>query len=502
MVSILCPHCGTKQSVNESQRGAIFCCVDCGKEMTLAIQPTAVAVADVSSELAIDTKSVSLAPRRRRQRARQVIRWTLHLAIFAATIYAGSYLLNRPSSPPPASQAAGKDPTTTPQHRQPLRSSPTDEPAQADEPLPPRGPVRVYSAPPEAAPSDVTSPFQDWPQQLELPSLEDDSIVVLADPMESVDYTLVSIDPALQQRGQHVVWWNGKSARTERVAGLAVVDGVLKFRWLPPVSGVAEVAMRTAMLQFTSAGHEHRLCLRQPQLVEPLQIDLKKTVQHITCRCTALPAAEAIHFELLTATTVPTFSLLSAEGRRLRIREECLLRYTGSGGVITRLLSKRHGSAIAVEVENRFKLPSGDEQPLTLAAGEAKLRELTALRDKLATTEKSIGGLRGELKNQQAAANRLAQKPNKTTKDVNQLAVLGQRIAGLNQQVGFAERLLAQKSAINDDYHALEAIGRLAKQLQGKLVQYRYFVVVAGHDIDLVRSDLSPRIASKAQPKP
>lgn len=473
MLSILCPHCQTKLTVEEQWRGKTINCLSCGKKLAVAEQASAANVVPAEPALTISTSASPGARQRKKAIGNRIISTLLHLSITAATIYAGYYLISGRQAAKPQKVATPK--TETPKSTRPkvVRVSPKRvEPKRA------ASAIEVAVSTPKEVIVPTVSPFLDAPLQATLPSSGETGIVTLIDGLDGAEFRLMSNSSELTHSDRKIFWRSENDAAPSTVAGLALIEGSLKFRWMAPVPAAAETAIRNSIVRLSSDEHQHVLALRTAESLAPLQIDLKKAEQKLVSKCDFLPATDDICFELTGIDQLPDCTCEGDELARLQVRGQTTLQYLAATGAATRLTMRKRGKVVVVEIENGFALPSGDEQPMSITSGTNKLNDLEAASADISAAEAALPGLRSQLKTLQSkgkkALNTLQRQQLQTT------------LLTTQQRISYGERLVSQKLAVTADINAIKQVAEVAKQLHETEVPYRFYTVVDGHEVNLL----------------
>ncbi|MEM8946772.1 MAG: hypothetical protein AAGD11_16480 [Planctomycetota bacterium] len=486
MLSILCPHCGAKLTVQRQSQGQAVTCLGCAQKFAVPVVDAIERNTEVNTEQPVIVAAKSpVVRRRRRSVGNRMISLLLHLSITGTTVYAGYYLLRQhraDSRQPPTSVASRSAPA-------PPVINKLDEPASVALTPPSVETIdSLVTQPDEAAaePTPVVSPFESAPQTVTLPSTESQAPIPLVVGAAGASFNFHSNSPELACEAGNLLWKNLDSTVSNKIAVIKPDGDDLEFRWLSSVPAAAETAVRNAIVRLQLGEYQHVLCLREPDAVTGIQIDLAKSPQRIFSKFAHLPQPTDICLELLNLDKLPPATVDGVDLTQLRYQEQSTLRYLEAPGTVTQVRLSKRGKVAVVELENRYSLPSGDEHPMTIVRGNSKLKELTAIYETMQAAEKAIGSLRDQLKRLQREAKAVPRSRATATAKAIQLQRLRQSISATQQKIGYAERLISQKQAIVADYQAIQQVAKLAQQLHETRLAYRFFTVVDGHQVDLL----------------
>lgn len=485
MLSILCPHCREKLTIEEQWQGRTINCLSCGQQLAvpLANKP-AVATTQPESPLVVSAPKTSIANRRRqRPLANRLISVGLHLSITLGAVYAGYYLIShRPKRPPqPATEIV-----ELPKQAPATKSKPKQVRVLPSEPELPNDPNEIVETDPaEAIVEPPTSPFIETPGVVSLPAVDLIEAVTLIEGLSNPQLQLVSNTPSLSMQSAKVRW-KDDSDGSETIATMSIDEGALNFRWSDSVPATAEAALRNSIIRLEEDDFQHMLSLRTAETLAPLKIDLGKTQQKIVGKFAHLTAPGQVYFELLSMDDLPAHTVDGAEPDELQIQNQTTLEYLEAPGAATRLKMTKRGKVAIVEIESRYVLPSGEEQPMSIAQGNKKLKQLDALHKETLVAETAIKGLRDRLKDLQRDAKAVPRSRATVLAKSQQLQRLQAEAVTVRQQIAYAERLITQKQVVAADQQAIQKIALLAQQLHDSRLSYRFFTVVDGHQVDLL----------------
>jgi hypothetical protein len=303
--------------------------------------------------------------------------------------------------------------------------------------------------------------------------------------------TLISQHPSLSLVDD-VLHWHSEEGHQIAVAGIAIRDGEVQFRWLGDVPQEAETALRNSLIKLDHQGREHVFALREPvQLAAPV-FDLTKPAQRIICKVEHSPEPTDVWVDL---TSVHQFPPHRHEGKKLlgmRMGDSAMLWWTGAAAAGTKLALVRIGNVAVLKLDSRYKLPSGDEEPMSIPRGNRKLKQLNDLLRDAHSARNAIGELRSY------RSRLLGETQRSTGATVNgvwvenpvlvarKAAALGE-LAATDKQIKRAEDLIAREPTIERELRELERVSEVARSLHGRtIISYRFFTVVDDYEVDLV----------------
>ncbi len=487
MLSILCPHCREKLTLEERWQGKTIKCLSCGKQLAVPVaNKSDEPVAPPQSPVVVTTaKSSTMHRRRQRAAGNRIISVILHLSISLAAVYAGYYLItNRPvGNEEPAAEIA-KLPN---QRHATDKSAPVElrrEKADFEVPI-----ERIE--PPVLEPvGDIvekpTSPFANVPTLVSLPAVHQTEDVPLIEGLRQPEVKLVSNSPDLALKGHHVHWQPDEGGDATNIATISLIEGSLSFRWSTAVDAEAETELRNSIVCLHENDLQHVLRLRGADSTSPLKIDLGESQQKIVGKFTHLAPAERVCFRLLNLDELPPCTVAGVAPEQLQIGDQTTLEYLEAPGAATRLTMYKRGNVTIVDIESRYALPSGDEQPLSIAQGNKKINELDALYQETLAAEAAIDGLRDRLKEVERNAKAVPRSRATALAKAQQLQRLQADALAVRKRIAYAERLIANKETIAADQQALKKVATVAQQLHEARLCYCFFIVVDGHQVDLL----------------
>lgn len=489
MLSILCPHCRQKLMVEVQLQGTTISCHSCGQQLAvpLAKKQSPQESPPVAS-LSVTTPVTSVTHRRRKPAiGNRIISMTLHLSISLAAVYAGYYLVtHRPTreSEPEAeiadltleAPAVIKNPRAVQRlNDEETNVEPLAEPEEFE-----------LSEPQAALPEEPKSPFLETPTLAELPSAKQTTELALVTGLHSSRVHLLSNSPHLALRDGEIFWQSKELGTSEPIARLSLDEGNLNFRWLDAVEPEAEAALRNSLVRLEENEFAHQLRLRSAEETAPHEFDLGKSKQRVVGKFAHLVPTEHVFFELLNLEQLPACTVEGTEPTQLRISDQTTLEYLEAPGAATRLTMTKRGKVTVVEIESRYALPSGDEQPMSIGQGNKKFKALDALYQETLAAEAAIDDLRDRLKELEKQDKAVSRSRATAFAKAQQRQQLQSEAIGVQQKIGYAERLLSQKAAVAADLQALQKIAALAQQLHESKLSYRFYTLVDGHKLDLL----------------
>ena len=221
-------------------------------------------------------------------------------------------------------------------------------------------------------------------------------------------------------------------------------------------------------------------------MTAPHEFDLGKSKQRIVGKIAHLVPSEQVCFELTNLEQLPPCIVEGTEPTGMRIPDQTTLEYLEAAGAATRLTMTQRGKVAVVEIESRYALPSGDEQPLSIGQGNKKFKALDALYQETLAAESAIGDLRKRLKDLEKQAKAVPRSRATAFAKAQQIQQLQAKAAVVQQKIAYAERLISQKAAVAADLQAIQKVAALAQQLHESKLSYRFYTVVDGHEVDLL----------------
>ncbi len=487
MFSFTCPHCRAQLQLDDSSRGHRVVCGSCGEGVVIA---TSTAPTSSAPQLRSHTEwqpatspAVSVVPRTlRRKKKNQAVNVVVHVLISLTALAAIAYLyVNRPMNPatPPTPVVIHR---TIPRPVKPRPAAPVETaplPVVIDESEP-----EPAAPPPEPVPQD--DPFEGLPTFVDLPDANAGKSVILRD-LPAPELSLLSNGP---------VAIDGATVLVDDLpaATMTVTDGALQFQWAKGVSDEEQAAVRNSVLELSSGGATHRIALRAPVRIKAPLLGLKASSLKLYGKCDHPPEPSGV----LVAVQVghlPTKGTTGSDLSRLKMRDEAIVSYESSVDVASKVTVRPSGNVLVAEIESQYVLPSGDVEPLTISRGNRVLKELEDLHAAAIEAEQSIGRLRTYRARLNSELNR-AQGIRTMSGGYENPAIVAQKNAiivrvqneliATEQNIARAEELIERKPTIVKDLEAIGLVAELAQSLKDSPIPYRFYMLVGGHEVDLV----------------
>jgi hypothetical protein len=343
-------------------------------------------------------------------------------------------------------------------------------------------------------------PALEFPKFVSLPSLSEDRVTPLVELPDGVfKLALLTNCSALRLDGNRLRFIAGDEAQGLTIAGLRIEQRRVEFRWTASAIEEAESELRNAVLVLTTGGQRHAMALRAPQVVEAPVLDLTKSVFRLASVTDHPPDPLHIRFDLKPAALWPTFLHDGDALLGMKIGNSAMLRYTIAEGAATEVRAVPSGNTMAVRLDTRYVLPSGDIEPLSISRGNRKRDRLLGLLDEAEAAPAELSDLRSVASRCQYEI-RLAQNADTWTyvngihiQDTVRVAAVNQAISQASARLNAAtsrgqylEDLLANAPAIREDVRVLEKIVDLSKNLREQKLHYRFYTLVGGEQVDLV----------------
>lgn len=484
MLSILCPHCRAKLAIERELQGTTITCQSCSQPLAVPkIDDRPQVVEPSAPSLVVSTPRSSSNRRRKPALGNRLINVALHLSITAGAVYAGYYLVThqRMKAPPEQAKLLQDEPTTAIRKPQPKKRR---------SPIPSEIPTITTSLvepePTEVVEETVSSPFETLAKQATLPPVEETQSVILLNDVDDPKIELLSTSSALSLVDDEVDWQANTAEESHSIAAMSIVDSALKFRWMNSVPDEAEASLRNSIVLLSEGDYQHHLVLRKAEFTSPEEIDLSKPQQRIVGRFAYLVPPEDVCFELLNLDELPAATVEGADPVHLKINDQTILEFIEADGTATRFTMKKRGKVAVVEIESRYALPSGYKQPMSIARGNSKLKELSALHRETLAAEAAIDGLRDRIKELEKDAKAVPRSRATVVVKAQRMQSLRAEAAAVQQKIAYAEQLISQKLTTEADLLAIQKVAQVAQQLHESRIAYRFFTVVDGHQIDLL----------------
>ncbi len=397
MLSVVCPACATNLQISDDLKGKRVNCGGCGNAFSIASHAEQVVVPTqvVSAESQLSDAEQPQSPDRpliqtgyksfqRRVRGtsafQKVLFSLLHLCIPLATVYGGyqMYLLTQRRSQQQSPPVAKVDPPR--QQKTPKRLPKAPTPLAPKEFLP-RSPDTPREESKPKKPQDYPS-HPAFPRQVRLPESYNRSIVTLVEDLSELTFKLLCTDPRLTHVDSRILWQKEREDEPVLVGGMKLEEKDLVFRWGTEIPEEAESAVRNSVIKITQGKFEQTIALRQPQVTKPIEMSLRNNVQNVVAEIKSCPPMQELFFELTGANKLPHHRTEGRDKRGIQIKDVITLWYNETEKAATRLTMKKRDKAVVVNFDSRYKLPSGEEGPMSLPKLERKQkiikRELAA----------------------------------------------------------------------------------------------------------------------------
>lgn len=450
-------------------------CARCGEVIRVA-PPEHFSRSNDSSSVPIQiSTSTSPPPRRKDFGLRVAIRLLGHLLITTVSIAAGYYLVWKKVDNHPNVDARS--------HTRQIPQQPIvrEQHAPNDQIAPRRKDNRDFELERqrEEQPKELPlepDPFLSVPTTCDLPLLEQKEFSTLVKLPVECELRILNADGKVTLKGGEILWQDDSGKHVS--IGSLLQDAIfLKFRWSDDLPADAECELRNSLIRAMSAGKEHVVALRTPRLAKPLQFDLTKSVKRVTGRCECSPDAEQVFFELRNQDRLPSHSLEGADPSKLQVGEVVTLWYSDAERTATRISMEKVGRTPRVEFLSRYRLPSGNEGPMSIGHMRSLHRELVEQSNLAADAKANLDVLKQKLQLLIAQRKHLP-----TLRD--DLAI---EIAKQRESIQFAVDLIADGPRINAELLELEKVEKIAEQLhQLEGLSYRFYMIIEGHEVDLI----------------
>jgi len=502
VLQVVCPACGAKLNIRDDLKGKRINCGGCTNSFSIAslanqeVVPTQVVPTQTPATQTLRpqsragpvilTHSISKSYRSRLRRTSlltKVISLTIQLGITCGTFYAGYYLLSQRA-------VVQKAPHV----------SKVEKPERVRLSAPKIAAQKVPRALlPQIVPRDLEPKLRvpqlpDLPSQIDLPEVDDTRISTLFENIQDAELELVSLSTNLKHDGKKLSWNCQKSGdKLAVIAGLTIKDEKVLFRWLGDVPKEAERDLRNSVIKIKCLGDERVIALRQPLFVEPSEISLKKNVQRIVAKFDHQPPRDAIRADFTGINLFPHHRIDGCSTNGMKLKDTTTIWYNDATAAASRLSLKKIGNTITFELDSRYKLPSGDEEPMSISRGNRNFKQLNRMMDSSNAAKVALAKLQRHLSRRNDDLN--AQRRAESSRFVNDFSVgiggkiqsIKNEILAIKRNISEAKRLVSQRSAIQRELVELDRVSQVAKGLHGKKgISYRIYMVVAGHEIDLL----------------
>ena len=324
---------------------------------------------------------------------------------------------------------------------------------------PQTGPVPADPPQPEqpAKPPQADNKFEGLPATVDLPVIRDIKITTLCEVPARTTLALLSSDSSLVLSGNRLEWREKGKQDLDLIGGLEISRNQLQFRWLINVPDEAEAALRNSLIHLTLGGKVHTVSLRSPEIGEPFRFDLTHPIQRILGNCKHLPDMRRIHFKVLMPNELPSYNgdALPSAGLQFLLGMDIL--FLEAANVKTHFEIDKIGNVPRVNLGTKFQLPSGESRILTF---KQLSTAQTLINHDLNAIAFGINRLNALLKNPPR----------------------GQQ-AALEAEMKAIEK---EKAIVVADLTELERVVKLARQLNGCNLPYRFFTIVDQYEVDLI----------------
>ncbi|NOY41658.1 MAG: hypothetical protein GXP26_07480 [Planctomycetes bacterium] len=491
MLTATCPDCGIQLSLEESWLGKQVTCGSCCNSFSLSANLES----KTQSSLTEDFPSSLRAPvplykqkRRRKSFLVRAISLTIHFFITCASVYVGYRVVMSRRALPPKQVAVRQELPKKVIPPKPLMRARPENPIQpAEEPT--RKPKPETHIPTEM-------PFKDATDYVTLSPLDHKARQVLLADMGGTEFVFSTNTESLTHTNKVLEWRSAENEKPTVIAGLTILDGALQFIWVEEVPEDAVAAVWNSVVFLKAKGIEHTVSLRAPSEVEPLSIDLTKALQRIPCKCEFLPHLDEIYFELTGIARFPANNRTGMLPLKIKLRESLDIRYTGAQNAGTTVAMKRKGNIVVVELSSLYTLPSGDNEPMSIPAGNRKMKELSEIEAEAKWSKTNVGNMKSSLssaKTEFAAIQRRNAGLNTAAAAAKSLALgeLAAEIRSRELAINRATQLIQNLPAIGTEIRELDRVSAVARELHGtKGIEYRFFTIVNGIEVDLVVAKL------------
>lgn len=492
MLAFKCPACQTTINLPDSARGERVVCGHCGESVFVAAS-TEPREPEVQWPSLDDREPRRAAFPRKKQPS--VLNLLPLIAISAVTCYMAWRMYDATVNRPPVPEKRSiviKPPRTTPQ---PRPQNPTPIPKLAEKLAPTAAKEQPEPPPVPVAPKQPA--FADFPSFVALPQPDYTEMAIIAKPSGNCEIEVLSNSADLTQDGAKLRWKN------QLVAGLRVEEGELQFRWIKDVPPEAEAAICNSVVRLRVASDERFLALREPSIGEPLLLDLKDSTHRVNAKCNWLPPTEEIRFGLTLPDQLPIKKIDGPDVASLKARDETIIIYSFDGDAATKVSVKKAGDAIAATFASQYVLPSGDVEPLSISRGNRRMNQLTDLQADADNARRALPDLRSHHSRMESSlrtvmnastGQRLSgggyiDNPVATGQRNMAAAQLQNEIALTERNIARASNLIDRKPSIDADIAALRSVSALARSIDKAPLAYRFFIVVGGHEVDLIHWD-------------
>jgi hypothetical protein len=205
-----------------------------------------------------------------------------------------------------------------------------------------------------------------------LGELDNFEMEVIGDVNRQVELTLSRLSQDDAPWTWRVDWLKDNSIE---IARFSIVNDVLEFEWLAIPPGEAVATLRNSIVKIRANNLDHFVTLRKPKVIAPVTVDLNKNVDRIICDCDDFPDEVQLRLDA-TPVDFPPYDTQGTELRGLKLNDERILTYNGAKSAATRIRFTVFKGNPAIELETRYRLPSGDEDTLNIRRGNRKIQNM------------------------------------------------------------------------------------------------------------------------------
>jgi hypothetical protein len=387
--------------------------------------------------------------------------WAIYAVVYAVMGFLAFKLYQRVSVPEPAPQAKVEPRIVYPQQPRRRRESP---------------PVVVQQSMPEPAiesppPAPVQPSLPSLPAAIDLPQLDDRSVVPLFDVSDGAVASLLTNTEGLRIDGISV------QLGDKTVAGLRSKDGQLEFLWTDGADEDAAAAVRNSILVLTSGDTKRLVRLRTPQKVQASKYDLSRPKFLIRCDVVDPPDPADIRFDFTGLRSLGPDRTEGDDPTCLALRQEALIIYGIEVDMATKVTMRKSGKLAVAELVTQYTLPSGDVEVVTVARGNEKMNELADLIADADDAPRIAAGLRDE-------ANTLREELRSA--HVATVPIINRRLSRIGNELATLSDIVATRPSLDADLRELQAIADYSRRLRDTRLPYRFYMDVGGEQVDLI----------------
>jgi hypothetical protein len=290
---------------------------------------------------------------------------------------------------------------TVPQETHPKDETPSEDVPQFNLPRPQnpqaRGVPKRNAKPPIRIPR-IGDPFVNLPRSIPLlrPGKGNNQFSLFEVPLEQLNnFELTIINSGNEQKNHLVLKQrpsDGDAAKLDweikwqaenltDVATITLANDDLRFQWANNAVDVAVAALRNSILKVRGNQTEHFVKLREADFSPPATFNLNKGAQHIAINCDDLPDVDEIRLDILSLQACPPYRHEGKGLLRLQLNDETIIWYPEAAGAGTKIKFANLKGVPTIELEHRYRLPSGVEDAIEIQGIQ---RRANALRRALA----------------------------------------------------------------------------------------------------------------------